>query len=159
MLNISFSTCSIRCRNTALSTYHKYECRIASALERTQLHRLPLVMASLRGITQKPMEHFQKMSTEGAFDKHDTQHGTQEDFVYKSDDYRSLFNLVTHDEKRSSYDVVTKHIIAAILLTILRATGYFPSDKVDESDVLIGKSVRIITTGWGHEIFTITHIF
>ena len=49
---------SIRCRNEGLASYHKYECRIASTLERTQLHRLPLVMASLRGITQKSVAFF-----------------------------------------------------------------------------------------------------
>jgi hypothetical protein len=49
---------SIGCRNEAMASYHKYECRIASLLVRTQLHRLPLVMASLRGITQKSVAFF-----------------------------------------------------------------------------------------------------
>ena len=60
--------------------------------------------------------------------------------IYRSDDYRNLFNLVTHSERRSPYDVVTKHIIAAVLVTSLKGAGYFPTEQKDDSaDVLIGK--------------------
>ena len=60
--------------------------------------------------------------------------------IYRSDDYRNLFNLVTHSERRSPYDVVTKHIIAAVLVTSLKGAGYFPTEQKDDSaDILIGK--------------------
>ena len=60
--------------------------------------------------------------------------------MYLSDDYRNLFNLVTHSERRSPYDIVTKHIIAAVLVTSLKGAGYFPTEQPDDSaDVLIGK--------------------
>lgn len=128
-----------------MSTYHKYECRIAPSLERTQLHRLPLVMASLRAITQKSVEFFLSLDAQGAFDQHDIKHGTQADFLYKSDDYRNLFNLVTHNDRRSPYDVVTKHIIAGILVAALKGVGYFSSiDKENEKGeafILIGKCI------------------
>ena len=56
----------------------------------------------------------------GVFDKHDVTYGSKPDQLYKSNDYRSLFNLVTHMERRTIYDVVTKHIIAGILVAALR---------------------------------------
>jgi hypothetical protein len=54
------------------------------------------------------------------FSKHDVTWGSTPDQLYKSDDYRSLFNLVTHMDRRTIYDVVTKHIIAAILVAALK---------------------------------------
>ena len=73
------------------------------------------------------------------FSEHDVTWGSTPDQVYKSDDYRSLFNLVTHMERRSVYDVVTKHIIAAILVAALKGADYFPKDGDEAAEVLIGK--------------------
>jgi len=131
--------CSIGCRNEALASYHKYECRIASLLVRTQLHRLPLVMASLRGITQKSVAFFKDAAEKEVFSEHDVTWGSTPDQVYKSDDYRSLFNLVTHMERRTIYDVVTKHIIAAILVAALKGADFFPKAGDEAAEVLIGK--------------------
>ena len=83
-------------------------------------------MASLRAFTQKPAEILLSQISSGNFDLHDIKHGTQEDFVYQSTDYKNLFNLVTHSEHRSIYDIVTKHIIAAIIVVALKGVGYFP---------------------------------
>ena len=134
-----------------MSSYHKYECRIASALETTQLSRLPLVMASLRGITQKSVAFFRDHKQ--SFLQHDIKHGVDPGRVYRSEDYQNLFNLVTHSDQRSAYDIVTKHIIAGVLVVALQAAGYFSSEckdeteepasldnsSTDEADVLIGK--------------------
>ena len=60
-----FFFCSIKCRNEALNSHHKFECRIASSLERTQLNKLPLVMASIRAITQRPVEYFVQEAAQG----------------------------------------------------------------------------------------------
>lgn len=129
-----------------MRSHHKYECRIASALERTQLHRLPLVMASLRAITQKPASFFIDEAAKGTFGPHNVQHGAadaaaaSEDFVYRSEDYSNLYNLVTHSERRSPLDIVTKYIIAGILVTMLKAVSYFDSSdwEMNEPECLIG---------------------
>ena len=65
ILNFLFFFCSIKCRNEALNSHHKFECRIASSLERTQLNKLPLVMASIRAITQRPVEYFVQEAAQG----------------------------------------------------------------------------------------------
>ena len=56
----------------------------------------------------------------------------------RSDDYRNLYNLVTHRDQRSDLDVATKTIFSAFLLQCLRAAGYFGSDGGSETEVLIG---------------------
>ena len=77
-------------------------------------------MASLRGITRKSVAFFKDAAEKGVFSEHDVTWGSTPDQIYKSDDYRSLYNLVTHMERRTIYDVVTKHIIAAILVAALK---------------------------------------
>ena len=66
------------------------------------------------------MAFFKDAAEKEVFSEHDVTWGSTPDQVYKSDDYRSLFNLVTHMERRTIYDVVTKHIIAAILVAALK---------------------------------------
>jgi hypothetical protein len=137
---------SIKCRNAAHKSYHKYECRIASALERTQLHRLPLVMASLRAIAQKPVQFFISEAAKGAFDEHNVQNGADPSSsgVYYSADYRNLFNLVTHDERRTPVDNVTKFIIAGVLHSGLKASGYFDNDESSSNNWAIGEAELLI---------------
>ena len=86
------------------------------------------------------------------FLEHDITHGVEYAEVtetYRSDDYRNLFNLVTHGDRRSAYDIVTKHIIAGVLVVTLQAAGYFATSNHEETtataanpeaDVLIGKT-------------------
>ena len=47
--------------------------------------------------------------------------------------------MVTHCERRSQYDIVTKHIIAGILVAALKGAGFFPRDDDEAAEALIGK--------------------
>ena len=68
---------SVECRNAALSSHHKWECKLSLFLERTQLDRLPLIMMAFRAITQKPANFFDQMAKQGAFQTHDIQNGVE----------------------------------------------------------------------------------
>ena len=68
---------SVECRNAALSSHHKWECKLSLFLERTQLDRLPLIMMAFRAITQKPATFFDQMAKEGVFQTHDIQNGVE----------------------------------------------------------------------------------
>ena len=63
----------------------------------------------------------------------------------RSDDYKNLYHLVTHEERRDWVDVTTKYIFAAILLSCLKAIGYFDAlkrevkEKPSDEKLLIGK--------------------
>jgi len=63
-------------------------------------------------------------------------------FTHRSDDYKNLYNLVTHEHLRDGLDLTTKYTFAGILLACLKAVGYFKSDSQSEistDDILIGE--------------------
>lgn len=47
-----------------------------------------------------------------------------DDEVFRSDDYRNLYSLVGHFDKRDSMDTTTKTIFAVFLLRCLQSVGY-----------------------------------
>ena len=49
---------SIKCRDDALASYHRFECRLSPLFERIRINRLPLIMAVLRAFTQRPIQYF-----------------------------------------------------------------------------------------------------
>ena len=74
---VKMNVFSVECRNAALSSHHKWECKLSLFLERTQLDRLPLIMMAFRAITQKPANFFDQMAKQGAFQTHDIQNGVE----------------------------------------------------------------------------------
>ena len=136
----------MRCRDEAMGSHHRYECKLSLFFEETQLNRLPLAMMAFRAVTQRPLEEFLKDYDKRKFDRHNVQNGVlnhdqkdsvEEDHknkqIFYSNDYLNLFNLVTHSERRDMIDIVTKHIFAGILLQCLEAVGYFESvDKLEK---------------------------
>ena len=134
---------SLECRNAALSSHHKWECKLSLFLERTQLDRLPLIMMAFRAITQKPLSFFSDMSRQGAFDAHDVRNGVEVTEEFLSDDYRNLFNLVSHTEQRQMVDITTKYLFGGLLVKALKAAGYFDGEACRglQDEVLVGRLV------------------
>ena len=132
----------MECRNAALSSHHKWECKLSLFLERTQLDRLPLIMMAFRAITQKPVSFFCDLSRQGAFDTHNVRNGVDvsEEGSFLSDDYRNLFNLVSHSEQRQMVDITTKYLFGGLLVRALKAAGYFEGYGLQE-EVLIGRLI------------------
>ncbi len=109
-------------------------------------------MASLRAIAQRPLAFFTAEAEAGVFTKHDILNGLNsgansgaepesELKIYRSDDYANLYNLVTHAEHRNLMDIVTKYIIAGVLLALLKSAGYFSRTAwvIGKDELLIGK--------------------
>ena len=86
------SFCSLSCRSLALSSFHKYECRLTHVLAHTGIKDLPLLLLALRCVTQQPVEYFTKNRDKFTFA--DPKYGVED--TYKSTDYSTLFNLCTH---------------------------------------------------------------
>ena len=86
----------------------------------TRLDRLPLIMMSFRAVVQKPLSFF--LENRVHLTEHNTKNGTEGDDnkVFKTHDYRNLYNLVTHNDQRSNVDRSTKAIFAAFLLHCLK---------------------------------------
>ena len=101
-------------------------------------------MASLRAVAQRPIGFFLDEDARGTFKEHNLQNGVGDNCpVYRSDDYANLFNLVTHSDRRAPLDIVTKYIIAGVLLSCLKGAGYFskPGWVVAKEELLIGERI------------------
>lgn len=103
----SVAFCSPKCRDIAISTYHKYECKFLDLLIGSGMSVLTL--ATLRLITQQDFEK------------------TLE--IYKARDKNALYNLCTNAEKRSSGDFLQRSLMAGFLLRCLQKSGYFGEEN------------------------------
>ncbi|XP_041974587.1 SET and MYND domain-containing protein 4 isoform X2 [Aricia agestis] len=120
--------CSEKCLDAALKTYHAYECHILPILWKSGCSVTCSI--SLRMITQNSKEYFKKIQSE--LDK--KPNGT-----YKSEDYRNIYNLVAHEDKRTKQDFLHRTQMAVFLLKLLELSGYFdgkPREKPLEADNL-----------------------
>lgn len=120
--------CSDKCLEVAQKTYHAYEC-----------HILPLLWKSgcsitchlaIRMITQNKKEYFVNINKELE---------TEITGPYKTEDYKSIYNLVAHEDKRTKQDFLHRTQMAIFLLKLLEICGYFdgkPRDKpIDLSQI------------------------
>lgn len=99
---------------TAIQSYHGYEC-----------HILPLLWKSgcsitchiaLRMITQKTKEYFTKIYN----DLENKPTG-----VYKTDDYKNIYHLVSHEDKRTKQDFLHRAQMTIFLMKLLEISGFF----------------------------------
>ncbi|XP_058819604.1 SET and MYND domain-containing protein 4 [Topomyia yanbarensis] len=117
--------CSESCAKD--SSFHQFECGFLPILWKSGAS-ITCHMA-LRMITQKPEEYFLKLRSElGALVSEDTDKLT-------NDDYRRVYKLVTHEEKRSAEDFFQRTLMASLLNACLTLGGYY---KTKDSESFIG---------------------
>ena len=63
----------------------------------TGIKELPLLLLSFRAVSQKPVDFFIKNAEK--LTNHEVKFGVDEEEDYLSDDYRTLFNLCTHNHR------------------------------------------------------------
>nr|XP_040232259.2 SET and MYND domain-containing protein 4-like [Anopheles coluzzii] len=108
--------CSERCERNGCESYHRYECGFLGTLWASGATIVSLL--ALRIITQKPCAYFEEMRHElpelsaSMTDK------------LPDDDYRKIFNLVTHSDKRTPEDNLVWTLMATMLNTVLRMANY-----------------------------------
>ncbi|XP_063394307.1 SET and MYND domain-containing protein 4 [Cydia fagiglandana] len=105
--------CSDNCLEAAQKSYHAYEC-----------HILPLLWQSgcsitchiaLRMITQNRKEYFKNLKD---LDIKPTG-------PYQTEDYRNIYHLVSHGDKRTKQDFLHRTQMTAFLVKLLEISGYF----------------------------------
>lgn len=127
--------CSDKCLDVALKTYHSFECSI-----------LPIIWKSgcsitchiaLRIITQNNMDYYANLAKDL---------DNEPEGVYKTNDYRNLFYLVAHEEKRPKNDLLHRTQMAVFLTKLLELSGYFegkPKDiKLDDIKTMSIENVQ-----------------
>jgi len=131
--------CSISCRETALTTYHPYECKLVDLFLSSGMSIICFL--AYRTVTQKSLKWF--MENRQLFQDHDKTSGQtkEQTDVYESGDYRNYFNLVNHHSERKTGDVFHRSMFSVFLLRCLQSQGYFPNkpgDKLTEEETFIG---------------------
>lgn len=105
--------CGDKCLEIAQKSYHGYEC-----------HILPLIWKSgcsvtchiaLRMITQNNKDYFKDLKDLDL----------KPDGTYKTNDYRNIYHLVAHEDKRTKQDYLHRTQMTVFLVKLLELTGYF----------------------------------
>ena len=111
--------CTTFCRDEAAESYHRYECEfqeVLTGLGCSQISRL-----ALRMITIKPFKYFLSLKEELSLSSNNN-NGTEEEYV-------RVYNLVGLTEKRWPEENLIRCALAIVLLSILRASGFFGEKK------------------------------
>ncbi|XP_058447147.1 SET and MYND domain-containing protein 4 [Malaya genurostris] len=117
--------CSENCAKS--SSFHQFECGFLPILWKSGAS-ITCHMA-LRMITQHSEEYFLKLRSElAALSSKETDKLT-------NDDYRKVYKLVTHEEKRSAEDFFQRSLMANLLNACLTLGGYY---STPESESYIG---------------------
>uniref|UniRef100_A0A182PMF2 SET domain-containing protein n=1 Tax=Anopheles epiroticus TaxID=199890 RepID=A0A182PMF2_9DIPT len=108
--------CSGRCERSGCESYHRFECGYLRSLWSSGATIVSLL--ALRIITQKPCAYFEDIRSElPGLSASDTD-------KLPDDDYRKIFNLVTHSDKRTSEDYLVWALMATMLNSVLRMANY-----------------------------------
>ncbi len=120
--------CSPACRDEAAGSFHRFECRFSEAptgFGCSQVARL-----ALRMVTVHPRSYFLRLRDRLASPKEDEENGGNEE---GKDAYVRVFSLASNNAQRWPEDNFRRALMAALLLKILKAGGYF-SGKADISE-------------------------
>ncbi|XP_014249101.1 SET and MYND domain-containing protein 4-like [Cimex lectularius] len=129
--NVRF--CSDQCSKVAMKTHHGVECKILKTLWESGAS-VTCFMA-LRIISQHPIQYFLSLKTDLKGDL-----GVWLDKEYCGMNYLTVYQLVTHENRRTSEDLLHRSFMALFLLSSLIAAGYFEglteSDRPDAENMI-----------------------
>ncbi|KAF7997983.1 hypothetical protein HCN44_009381 [Aphidius gifuensis] len=118
------SYCSTKCRDADAKT-HVHECDILAPLWLSNASLNCLL--SIKAITQKPYDKFQELKDKIIDDNFSFK--PTKDEPYKSHDYMAFKSLVTHENERTSEDLLHRAYMAAWLLRVLKKSTYLPESS------------------------------
>ncbi|CAH1964942.1 unnamed protein product [Acanthoscelides obtectus] len=117
--NVAF--CSPGCRDTAVKTYHKFECKYLDLLIGSGMSIL--THTALRMVTQNSLAECLG--------------------IYQNRSKEKVYSLCTNAEKRSGEDFLQRTLMAAFLLKCLERSGYFGENRKDKDGDLTEEELRV----------------
>ncbi|CAG0891243.1 unnamed protein product [Cyprideis torosa] len=114
--------CGVRCREEALATYHQTECNIMNLLVGSGMSITCFL--AFRILTQSGMAYFRAMKDQ-LIKGPDEEKFLNSEGVYDAESYLSVFNLVSHEDQRSTADLLHKTVMAMFLLKCLQSVKFF----------------------------------
>lgn len=119
--------CSVKCRDLATSTYHKYECQLLGLFIGSGMSVLSFL--SLRMITQEGFEFFKHLQSKIEALKIKKENEKEVEFSKKESQYIQIYNLTTHSDLRLNEDYFQRTLMAIFLVKCLKETNFFNSGK------------------------------
>ena len=115
--------CSENCQKTAWDVFHKCECDVLSAIREADIG---LGHLAVRTVLKAGLEGITKCSDEEPFmEKEQIMAGFDADGMYDSQNYSTVYNLVSHTTERDTQNLVTRTLEAIYLLKCLEKTSFF----------------------------------
>ena len=121
--------CSVACRDTAVATYHKYECSANNILIASGLNIYPFL--TLRLMAKFGLDHI--WSLRDSLERHDETAGASTNDQYQHDDLVNAYNLVSHEDKLTEEEHLLRTLVSVFLLKLLQFNNYFGNYTEEES--------------------------
>jgi len=132
--------CSWDCQKRGMENYHVVESKFMDVLFQNGLKKKEWFLA-LRAVTLRPLSFFKEI--QNSLD-HNPLLGAQtdSDSVYSSDDFFSLYNLVSHHESWTFKEHAYKAFFALFFVRCLQKSNYFGDTQ--SNDETLGEDERLI---------------
>lgn len=152
------SFCSIKCRDIALSSYHRYECGANHVLIASGLNIYPFL--TFRLMAKYGLDHI--WSLKDRLTSHDDTSGALGDNEYRTEDFINTFNLVCHEDKMDSEDHLLRTFVAVFLLKMLQFNNFFGNftenekfEELSEKELFLGKLLLHFTNTFPQNVHDI----
>eukprot|EP00918_Siedleckia_nematoides_P009270 GHVU01020228.1.p1 GENE.GHVU01020228.1~~GHVU01020228.1.p1 ORF type:complete len:619 (-),score=56.87 GHVU01020228.1:266-1876(-) len=123
--------CSEKCRQSADTIYHNYECKILSTLYSSGLGKFSLIAVRCMTKSQSALEQRKQLCGNDQLENA----GLSEDGRYYWNDYKTICRLVTHDTDRQAADLFRRCCNAVFLVHCLEKAGYFQDYSPKSEDL------------------------
>jgi len=133
--------CSRRCQDEAMATYHVTESKFMDVLFQHGLRKKEWFLA-LRAVTMKSLAYF----LEQGIGEHDPGYGTKDGVVYDGQDFKSLYNLVSHHSEWSFKEHAYKAFFSLFFVRCLQKSNYFGEHQSKEGVGELNKEELLIGT-------------
>ncbi|BES93949.1 set and mynd domain-containing protein [Nesidiocoris tenuis] len=117
--------CSSQCQKVASKSHHKFECKILKTLWDSGAS-ITCLMA-LRIIAQRTLNSFINLAT-----KLEESENAECQGQYDGGSYTTVYQLVKHESKRSTEDMLHRAYMALFLHDCLKKAKYFNEEEIDE---------------------------
>ena len=123
--------CSMGCQRESWDSYHKFECKILSAVQKADIK---LGHLALRMIIKTGLQYLKSRKEDLVAVENVDAVGYDDTGKYRSDDYFAVYNLVKHSDLRTQEDMLQRAMRAAFLLKCLEKTEFFKDGENMASD-------------------------
>lgn len=116
--------CGGKCQKEAWEGYHKFECDVLDSIQEPEIS---LGHLAVKTVLKAGYSYLTEFEGKSATDK--TKIVLNENEVYDSEDYRTVYDLVNHCEDRSAEELLKYTLDAYYLQKCLEASDFFGSDE------------------------------